>query len=35
MRIERTINAIIGATKDRRDITRGSKQKLEGIDLQI
>ncbi len=35
MRIQRTINAAIGATKDRRDITCGSKQKLEGIDLQI
>lgn len=34
MRIERMINAAIGATKDRCYITRGAKQKLEGIDLQ-
>ena len=35
MRIQRTINAIIGATKDRRDIRRGAKHKLEGVDLQF
>ena len=34
MKIQRTINAIIGATKDRRNITRDSKRKLEGIELR-
>ncbi len=34
MKIQRTINAIIGATQDRRNITRDSKRKLEGIELR-
>ena len=34
MNIQRTINAIIGATQDRRNITRDSKRKLDGIELR-
>ena len=32
MKIQRTINAIIGATKDRRDISRSSKIKLDPME---